>query len=499
MVFSTILSVSTVAFAGDENWNYSRDEDDECANVPQVSQSVNDSGVFVQGDWSKPGSTANNNAKQMFSFLTGTYGLSGAAASGIIAAAIHESGLKADNYEKYAKHNRRQSAVTNGVAGSEGGFGMNNREPVKGMAQYDGGPGNGGHYGGGGLFQFTPFTKFTTSEYWGKFKPEGWSVENQLGFLITENFFTRSIEPYMSSSPRRYGRAVVHSTVEQFFKETNPRLAAQTFVTAYERPGSYYSRVEDTAVAVDKMFNTSNVGAEPNKWQFRASKSNFLSKLKNSLDGLKKNSKMLKCVKKRSSNIEGWEAGWGSHGLTLSEGGEGLSFFEDELPASLRPFVLNLKQAGLPNGSCTPSWLNWTNTASAFLNGQCVALSKAAFHAIWLKDGKPGPAFAENGGKMADAAAKAFGGQLSDKPSKGAVAQVQQCTANGCYGHTYIVSHVFANGDILIIEQNYRAGWARKRSCEYEYRLMSPKHLAKKPVQFFSPASLGYKPNPKVL
>src|SRR5699024_1326066 len=107
------------------------------------------------------------NAEEIFDLLTGTYGASGEFAAGVLSNVKQESGFIPDRAE--------------GIG--ELKFGMDNKNM----------PGGGGP--GGGLFQFTPHTKYTNgkfgnethisgaskgSDYWGANGGDGWDIENQV-------------------------------------------------------------------------------------------------------------------------------------------------------------------------------------------------------------------------------------------------------------------------------------------------------------------------------
>lgn len=132
---------------------------------PQVNRNSSPSEHF--GGIYEEGTEANQIAWQIFDTLTLELGFSGAAASGVMANIKYESGFVPDAAEVYDRTNSRQIRVSNGVepAGRQGGvlrFGMLNKKPVNGMAKYTDIDG----HGGGGLVQFTPYERFTESEFW---------------------------------------------------------------------------------------------------------------------------------------------------------------------------------------------------------------------------------------------------------------------------------------------------------------------------------------------
>lgn len=115
------------------------------------------------------------------------------------------------------------------------------------------------------------------------------------------------------------------------------------------------------------------------------------------------------------------------------------------LPSELKAFTHNPEDVGMSYGSQTGWNVNNGNP------GQCVAFSDAYMQALY---GVPKPGGVDGGG-VAEAWANKYkgslGGALSKVPAAGAVFSYNN---SGQYGHTGVVDHVFANGDILVVEQN---------------------------------------------
>lgn len=95
-------------------------------------------------------------------------------------------------------------------------------------------------------------------------------------------------------------------------------------------------------------------------------------------------------------------------------------------------------------------WGNDSGWVHPDVGGECVHLVEALGNAIWGNTGIT----VGNGNQQAQAWAAKFGGTTSKQPSPGAISSVNISGAYAEYGHTYIVQHVFANGDILVTEQN---------------------------------------------
>ena len=114
------------------------------------------------------------------------------------------------------------------------------------------------------------------------------------------------------------------------------------------------------------------------------------------------------------------------------------------LPNALKAFVYNPEDIGMTYGGQS-GWIVNNNP------GQCVAFADSYMENLYGVS-RPGGV---NGGDVAGAWAKKYGatlgGQLTTIPSAGAIFSYMN---PGKYGHTGMVQHVFANGDILIAEQN---------------------------------------------
>lgn len=110
----------------------------------------------------------------------------------------------------------------------------------------------------------------------------------------------------------------------------------------------------------------------------------------------------------------------------------------DNLPQSLKPYIIDPSQNGLVYGGS-----GWVENS-----GQCVDLTVSLGNRLWGHSG----VVIGNGKDQANAWASIFGNRVKTTPKKGAIFSTQN--GGGGYGHTGIVCHVFENGSILIVEQN---------------------------------------------
>lgn len=128
-------------------------------------------------------------------------------------------------------------------------------------------------------------------------------------------------------------------------------------------------------------------------------------------------------------------------GTIPSDLGSARAWTRSSLPESLYQFAHDPESVGLVYGGPT----NWFEHS-----GQCVDFSNSYMSVLYsiskLTIG--------NGKDTAYRWADEYGGTVSKTPSAGAVFSCSNTV--GPYGHTGIVEHVFANGDMLVIEQNVK-------------------------------------------
>ena len=220
--------------------------------------------------------------------------------------------------------------------------------------------------------------------------------------------------------------------------------------------------------------------ADPSKWKFNSSGS---SSSASSSSSKKKDSE---CKYDNSS-----KAGWGNDGTgSYTQAGV---WKPEELPDELKKYAIDPESLGLHFGSSD----GWSNPGD-----QCAHLSETMISTLWEKNGQSlGVIRTEAGADEADSHANAYHGKVTNQPTKGAVAGVPRGARNSdlSYGHTYIVSHRFENGDILVLEQNFgKSGASNGTTCTWNYRIVTKDEYNSTQTKFFSPESVGYTPVAKV-
>lgn len=322
---------------------------------------------------------------------------------------------------------------------------------------------------GYGLFQFTPAEKYTNSATAKKGKGPS-DIKNQTAFMWESEFETRAVEAFFP----RYN--VKYKTVEDLASTDDINAAVRGFY-AFERGARAeedIAKSEAHAKKANAVFNKDDKKADPEKLKKSlggSSKSGDSDKSKTDVDTSKEKDKDTqsddeqKCLngakKKKKKDDDNFGASWGKDGTGDHKGIKAGNTFEvgwmpDQLPDSLKKYAIDPKKVGL--GWKNPK--NWDGAGKP-TKGQCVNLSTSMFALVWTKDGKT-PSMDKarvaggNGNVTASVLAKLYGVKTTHKPSKGAVFSAPAFSPLGptVYGHTGMVSHVFANGDVLILEQN---------------------------------------------
>lgn len=159
----------------------------------------------------------------------------------------------------------------------------------------------------------------------------------------------------------------------------------------------------------------------------------------------------------------------------------------ETLPEFFRDYAKNPEDVGMTWGS--PQ--GWETGGVQIIPDQCVALAVSYFMAIypdWDKEGRPTTRAAGNGKDQADNWANHYGESVSRVPQAGAIFSDSTTSE---YGHTGIVQHVFANGDILVIEQNITGVSGRNApglSYSWSWRAIKKERYEREGWKFFKPS-----------
>ena len=467
--------------AKDEDWVYN--PIDQCEDIKDTEEksgtegktekeSKADEGISsgADGDWLKEGTKSYKVAKKLFDIWTKDYGASGEAAAGILGNVKQESA----------------NFIVDVYQGQNSGLGMNTKPP---------GP------AGGGLYQFTPASKYSDSKFWKKDGKDGWDMENQTAAVWDMEWKNREIEAFMKIKGTDY------KTVEEFLKADDPEKAADTWERAYERPKDAHPERQGWAKQANAVFNKEGIKAEESKIKEvlgGKSSGGESDKSKTDVDTSKEKDKDTqssaeqKCLdnvkKKKKKDDETTGASWGKDGTgdagIKPTGAFSHAWMPDDLPKQLKKYAIDPKKVDL-------GWensKNWDLGTGMPTNAECVNLSTSMFGLIWTKDGKTpsgdkSKQIFGNGQDNVSYVEKVYGVKATNKPSKGAIFSAKGGSDMGpdpANGHTGIVSHVFKNGDVLLLEQNVSpltggkrgSGRLGSRPMTWNYRLVSKSDAA---------------------
>lgn len=174
----------------------------------KVESGSNPTTSGATGSWTQKGSDAYNTAEKIFKYWPEKHGFSGAASAGIVG----------------------------NVAGAE--------DPSMKLDQKELGGGS-----GGGLYQFTPYTKYLENPK----SDKSWSVENQGDVVWDLELGNNAIASYG-----------LHLNTSQFAQLDDPAKAAEAWERGYERPGSIEATLSQRQAAAQKayeMFGGANIKA----------------------------------------------------------------------------------------------------------------------------------------------------------------------------------------------------------------------------------------------
>ena len=189
------------------------------------------------------------------------------------------------------------------------------------------------------------------------------------------------------------------------------------------------------------------------------------------------------CDTHSSSGGDGWQKAGGSTSYTSN-----MWWKKDDLPPEMQQYALDPESIGLK----WRSKQGWEGASAYIASGytdQCTTLASACFGALWEKDGKPmgdSHGMTGNGVEMAKQVASKFGKSTTSTPTSGDIVSLQP-------NHVAIVSHVFDNGDILLVEQNVPNYSGNGDSFTWNYSYITKATQKAKNYEFWNPSSEGYK------
>lgn len=426
------------------------------------------------------------NVKKIYSVLKKA-GLSDYEIAGAVANMQQESSINPRtieampraNQSDYDKANKDGSTVEN-LFGSWGSF----------VGLYGGGLDESGylvdgqHYMGVGLIQWTGGSNKSLWEWSNKNGYDMWSLDTQLIALLTPES-----GPYAD-------RLKVFKTKDN----SSPAEAAVNFLNYVEYASGSFSPGDGTHAKAENRVQYAK------SWYVQIkdmnSDSNYalsiFNKVKDAINFASKTvvgetkSKLDKCKDKKSS-VKYGGTGWQSKGGVFS-GATGFtqSWRYDSLPDELKQYAIDPRSLGMKYGESTGWNIGAANYISAGYADQCTALSSALMGVLWEKDGVPlgrKSGLSGNGNELVDQMCAFMGVESRTEPVSGDLVSTKT------YNHTQVVSHVFENGDILVVEQNIPgySGELNGESYTWSYQYITKAKYKSVGSIFTSPESLGYK------
>lgn len=412
------------------------------------------------GGLSDPNSAYYQNAKKTFEQWVGA-GLSGEAAAGIIGWTSSEGDFhmigRAEGY--YRSNDPKDSSLAYG------------NEPIPSLSSYS--------VGGGGIYQFTPYTKYAPlgSPDWEDFDKMHAYLFNQIAnkgdWLPAKNDYSGK-----NHSFREFAESTI---IEDTTLAWNSYERMNRGTWEKKLPGIKDKKIAEAKLAYN-LFNGS---------QYKFDEATFEANFGSSGEYTQKTNEGYTdpCI----AGLIGGSPWGGEGGQPSIESG---MWAHDSVPDELKKYAINPNSFGMQNG-VAETW-QWNTSGTS---DQCTDLTANITKLIWEKDGKPFPNTQGmgHGGVVAKNYASQNGGKVTNLPSAGAIFSTSAGSAsdsNGVlYGHTGIVSHVFDNGDFLVIEQNVGrlSGLSANQKNTWNYRIISKGKISQNNYTFFDPSSVGYR------
>lgn len=414
------------------------------------------SDIASDADWTKEGTTAYKNAKAVFDAWVNA-GLSGEAAAGIVGWVNSEGGFDVIGRAEGHYGGGLSDSIAHGAV------------PISSTGKYA--------VGGGGIYQFTPYNKYAELN-----DPKWEDGKAMTDFVIT--LLPGDWIPEAPSLGIMHDMTGTPHTFEQFAQETDPTQATLMW-NSYERGDQAHIRKEQKqsdAKKANEVFNKEGHKFDRAKFEsnFGASKSTNGSSSSSS-----SNKKKVKCGVSTGGG-KGWQAKGGSHNYSNGQG-----WRPEELPNDLKQYAIDPKSLGITYNKSD----GWDPIKPhSVMHDQCTGLSATLMHYLWQKDGRHPTQLMGNGNQVVNNWVATYGGSQSSEPTSGAVFSTP---GPGKAGHTGVVSHVFDDGSILVVEQN--VGNLSGESCglpfTWDYRIISADAIKSQGYSFYNPGDNGFEIN----
>lgn len=178
----------------------------------------------------------------------------------------------------------------------------------------------------------------------------------------------------------------------------------------------------------------------------------------------------------------------------------GMHWSWNDVPSDIKKYIHSPEDVGMKFNDGGSGWGLPGNVDPE----QCTQFAIPYFMKIHGQDPKKNWLYGPDGGGVASAFAKRYGGKVTHRPNQGAVASAAPNTtdnnlATGDYGHVFVVSHVLQNGDIIGLEQNMAWGTPHKalsgtynNTVSWDVLVLKKSTYTKWGIQFYTPDAKKY-------
>lgn len=401
----------------------------------------------------------------------------------------HVAGGKYKTEENYEK-TRKDGPLIEYIFGSWSTFLSYYRRGLDESGYKSGAP-EGKHTLGVGVWQWTGGGAMGLYNFSKSKSLDMWSIDAQLTYMLSS----------FSNKSSYYHR------LETFkgMNSSNPEQAAVDFLNRWEYEAGHFTPNDGTHAHAENRVQYAA------KWYVKIKEMQVdKTYAKSILDAVVKESASASESKIESTaealhdcqnDVEGFGGtGWQKKGGSYN--GSDSKWEYNKLPDELKQYAIDPRSVGMKYGQRE----GWTIGGDGYVNGgicnQCTSLSSSLMGVLWEKDGEPlgsKHGMNGNGNKIVSSMSSHIGTKIRKTPISG---DVFSSGLGDAYGHTGVVSHVFENGDILVVEQNIEGvsgSWHHQSNFaalgvndfEWSYRYIKKSVLSD--YEFTSPESVGYK------
>lgn len=423
-------------------------------------------------------------AQKVYSVMS-QFGLSDIQISGILGNWDVESGLNPkkmeSDYMSYMKKNQYEIADKDGptvenVATISVAQWMANAGGNTDGYQVPEGSGQPPHWIGTGLGQWTGIGSKSLYEFAKENKTTMFTIETQLAYMLSD----------LPNGVSYYPRLVKYKDMDS----ATAGDAAMNFFDYWEYAGggprSETTKVDKRQEAATKwLVNIKKMTVDEKFAKSILSMAKTTSAALNKSSASSQKSAQLCGTSAKKFGGNGWQEAGGSHKYK----GAWNAWKPQDLPDDLKQYALDPESLGIEYGNKK----NWLNPSDIW--NQCTDLSATLMHHLWEKNGEHPTNLKGNGIDVVGNWVATFGGDSSKDPVSGAVFSSKTKYVEG---HTGVVSHVFEDGSILIIEQNASglSGEGDGTTCTWNYRIVQTSELEAEDYVFYNPGDNGYTVNP---